>query len=277
MAGTTVLERETAFRVEERRDSVAQAEEEHKKRISDNYQRIVRGETDLKEKPAPAQPARSVAAQRLSDNFAIASEITGRQRMSSDAPSYSSQRVVDYAPVAEPAAPEKAAAPARTPLFEGVSFHRGETATASAPAYVPAYEPTYTPTPVQEPVKPVYAPEYDPSYTPSEEDALPTRKTMSTIRREEETDKEVGFFAALSTKTKLVLAAVVAAIAVLIALVCINTAVLKSLNTDISTREAEIVRLSQESQNIQAEIAEVTDAENVSEWALEQGMIRVAG
>lgn len=287
MAGTTVLEREYELR-DENRGEVSPAEEEHAKHISDNYQRIIRGESDVTKQSvadalfasvraetrertvsAPTAGANNTA-QRIADNLAIAAELRGKQR-AGESPAYSSARVVDYAPVTESAAPAPAPAPA--PLFEGLRYQDGELLNMNAPAYEPSYAPAYTPeeTPAYEPV---YAPQYDPSFIPSEEDSIPTRETMATILRSQQAEKS-GFFAALNMKTKVVLAAVATAIIVLIAIVCINTAVLNSLSADIETGRAAVTELTRQAEGIQAEIGAVEDPANIGEWALQHGMTHV--
>lgn len=283
MAGTTVLEREFTNGAASQTE-----EEEHTKHISDNYQRIIRGDSDVKQQSVADALFASVrsemreravsapvagtanAAQRIADNLAIAAELQGKSR-TNDAPAYSSARVVDYAPVTErPAEAEAAPAPAYAPLFEGLRFQNGELLDMNAPTYEPAYAPAYAPSEVPE-EEPLYAPKYDPSFIPSEEDSLPTRETMATILHAQQ-QENAGFFAALSTKTKVVLAAVATAIVVLIAIVCINTAVLNSLSADIEKGQAVVAELMQQSEGIQLEISEITDPANIGEWALQQGM-----
>lgn len=279
MAITPVLERpddtrtqpRAEARTEERRVSDA---EEHKLHISENYQRILRGDTELAAQSNAPAPAVSAAAQRLSDNLAIAAGLMTRQRMGES--TYSSTKVVDFAPVTEQATvtDAPAPAPARAPLFEDISFLNAEPTEMASASYAPVYEPSYAP--VREPEiapvrEPAYVPEYDPSYIPSEEDSMPTRETMETLRHMQSAE-ETGFFAALSKKTKIVLAAVVAAIALLIAIVCINTAVINAINADIASHQQEVERLTQQANDVQSEIDELTDPENIAAWAIEQGM-----
>ncbi len=294
MADTSVLERE----------SVDEAERKHKELISDNYQRYF-GEREeqndynaapmnsnasayketvgyygssaaQKYKPSesryPAEDRRASAsqsqipsaAQRLADYVPITVGMTKLQRIG-DMPSYHAAGVVNYAPVAEPESKEEESA--HPQLFDGLLYRDGRLVNANAPVADPVTEPAYAPEPVR-------VPEYDPSYIPSEEDALPTRRTMESIRPVQQTmEKEnVGFFASLSAKTKLALAVVATVLVLMIALVCINTAIINSLNANIEYREAMISQLVETSNGIQTEIAEITDPSNIASWAQEQGM-----
>ncbi len=301
MADTTVLDRNT---------SVDEAEKEHRNLIADNYQRYFgeRAGTQNNYNSAPvnnaapayretvgyygsataeqyqsayrqsryapaenrpsAQPSVPSAAQRLADYVPITVGMTKLQRIG-DMPSYQAQNVVNYAPVSEPETKESEAAPARPQLFDGLTFRDGALINEYAPVMDPVTKPA--PKPVPEPVR---TPEYDPSYTPSEEDALPTRKTLESIRpaqlKEEETN--VGFFASLSAKTKLVLAIVATVLVLMIALVCINTAIINSLNADIENRQTRVTQLVETSNEIQSQISEITDPDNIAIWAQEHGM-----
>lgn len=294
MAGTTVLDRN---------NSVTDEEREHTNQISGNYQRLI---ADQGERPqynyresstyaaaaaarpveqpvrSTAQPAVPSAAQRIADYVPITVGMKKIQRMG-DMPSYSYQspRVVDYAPVTEPQTEEKQdSAPVRAPLFEGLSYRNGQLYDVNAPVLEPEIAPAPYTAPVVEPSRePAYMPEYDPSFIPSEEDALPTPRTMESLRsriREQE-ENNVGFFASLSLKTKLVLAAVAAAIVVLIALVCVNTAILNSLAAAIDTRQEQVMQLAETAESIRTEIDELTDPVNIAAWAEENGMVQVGG
>lgn len=301
MADTSVLEREYV--------SVDEAEREHKELISDNYQRYFgdreeREQNDYnaapmnsyaapayketvgyygssaaqKYKPSesryPAEERRASAsqsqipsaAQRLADYVPITVGMTKLQRIG-DMPSYQASGVVNYAPVVEPEVKEEEPAPARPQLFDGLLYRDGELINSYAPVADPVEQPSYMP-------EPVVAPEYDPSYMPAEEDALPTRRTMESIRPVQQTreGENVGFFASLSAKTKLALAVVATVLVLMIALVCINTAIINSLNADIEYREAVISQLVETSNGIQTEIAEITDPSNIASWAQEHGM-----
>ncbi len=178
-------------------------------------------------------------------------------------PAYDSAYAPAYAP-----APERET---RRGLFEDVEFKNGEAlrhAAAESSAAAPAYAPTYAPAPE-------YTPEYAPAYSPDEEDedSLPTRRTMDTVRKAEEMRKEqTRFLSALSAKAKLALVAVTVAVIVLIAVICVNTAILNSLNSDLAAHEEELGRLTETYNGIVGEIDDLTSPENIERWATEHGM-----
>lgn len=124
--------------------------------------------------------------------------------------------------------------------------------------------------------EPVEAPYYSPSYMPDiqEEDALPTRRTLETIRHNEEVENEdkITFFGALSIKVKVALAVVTATVLLLIAVMCINTAILKGINSGVAQRETQVALLADALTGIESEIADLTSRENVENWAIEHGM-----
>lgn len=278
--GTTVLERENSATIEER---------EHEKQISENYQKLIADRNEQKSyydrsdyntaataaatlDMRRAQQNIPSAAKRLADYVPYTVGMTKIQRMG-DMPAYTSPKVVDYAPVQEAQTQTEEAAPAKAALFEGLTFRDGQlydmNATTLAPETAPEVAPEIAPSPAYEPS---YMPEYDPSIIPSEEDALPTQRTMESLRSLQEEEQSVGFFASLSTKTKTALAVVGAVILLLIALVCVNTAVLNSLSADIGVRQVQIEQLTQQADSIRAQIDELTDPENIAIWAEENGM-----
>lgn len=114
-----------------------------------------------------------------------------------------------------------------------------------------------------------------------DEDALPTRRTMDTLRRsatvrpaqQEETVASVQtmpkakFWESLSFKAKLAIAIVSVVVVVAIALVCINTGIINSMQADIVAKQAQLQGLAQQSQNILGQIKAVTDPAYVDEYA----------
>ena len=122
--------------------------------------------------------------------------------------------------------------------------------------------PTYSPS---------YVPMNEPSFPAEDDDALPTRKTLDTIRRDEVEDEieESTFFSALSSKTKIVLAAVCATIVLLLTIICINTAILKGINSDVAFRENRLADMQATYGQIQSDIADITSPENLERWASE--------
>ncbi len=266
-----------------------QAESEHTRDIPGNYQRYFGSEGQSSYAPAaqsstyldaPARPAANdgipSAAKRLADYVPVKVGMKKVQRMG-DIPSYPEPAVVDYAPVTEAPVREETKTETRRPqLFETLYYKDGQLMDTAAPAYVPEVMPEYAPAyaPAQAPA-PMQTPVYDPSMIPSEEDAMPSTRTMETLRQRHEQQEQTGFFTSLSAKTKIALAVVASVIVLMIALVCINTVILSSLQAEISFKEAEVQQLSEEAQQIRDEISEITDPENIAEWAQQQGMTRV--
>ncbi|MCI8499896.1 MAG: hypothetical protein HFE28_04730 [Clostridia bacterium] len=147
-------------------------------------------------------------------------------------------------------------------LFEDVAIKNGElVSTISAPeavAAVPA-APTVAPAPV-------ILPDSD------DADARPTPRTMASLNTRTETEQ--GFFSSLSTRAKVVLAAVAAAIVLVIALICINTAIINSINADIADKQAVVNDLKAQAQTIRQSIEEITNVDSINEWAESVGMQR---
>ncbi len=195
--------------------------------------------------PAEAQPAPSYTAEEASKNTA--------------------QRLADY--VAYPAGKKKV-------LFENLLYKNGELIDTSAPAApaAPAAEA------VVMPAAPVYAPAMPaaPAQAPAEEDALPTRRTMDTLRHADATQEETrtNLLAALSLKTKLVLCAIAAAIVLAIVIVCINTGILSAANADILAKNAQLAELTESYTQVQNELEAITDPAFVDNWAQANGMVR---
>ncbi len=88
------------------------------------------------------------------------------------------------------------------------------------------------------------------------------------------TETEQGFFSSLSTRAKVVLAAVAAAIVLVIALICINTAIINSINADIADKQAVVNDLKAQAQTIRQSIEEITNVDSINEWAESVGMQR---
>lgn len=117
----------------------------------------------------------------------------------------------------------------------------------------------------------------------SDEDLLPTRRTMQTLQRAYRAEdipempheeEHVGFFASLSARTKTVLYIVAAVIVVAIALVCINTGILNSMDARIADRNSELTDLSQRYGAIREELDGFHDPNFIDEYAQSSGMIR---
>lgn len=190
-------------------------------------------------------------------------------------------------PVAEaPAAPVMAAAvkeaPARRELFSDFEYkdhtlvHTDVKEEVAAPEVAPSFSP------VAVPAQEVPAPATE---TEEDEDLRPTRRTMETLEREElyrqafaieqEQRERVGFFASLSSKTKMVLAVLSALFVVAIALVCINTGLINSMKSGLKSKETELQELTRYSEELDGNIERYEDPAFVDDYAEhELGMTR---
>lgn len=183
------------------------------------------------------------------------------------------------APVSAPVMTAPAVmAPARKELFSDFEYKdhtlvhtdvKEETATEVAPSFSPVVLPAQETAPEAE----------------DDEDLRPTRRTMETLQREElyrqtfaieqQQREHVGFFASLSSKTKMVLAIISALFVVAIALVCINTGLINSMKSGLSSKEAELRELSRYSDELDGNIERFNDPAFVDDYAEhELGMTR---
>lgn len=299
MAGMAVLEREIEKQTKEREAtvdrSVTSAEQEHRRMMSENMKKLLNPEEDTRfdRYTPPANPqvrtydfdeTLSARAPAYQNPMATAELHTPVVPNSPDAPS-AARRIADYVPVKVgmqsvqrfadmdvrtaprdyAPAPEAPAREAGKGLFEDLLYKDGElVSTASAATEAPAR--SYVSAPAYRPIE---EPAFDPSYQEEEEDdALPTRRTLDTIRRGEEAENEAhaGFFSALSMKTKLVLAAVAAVIVVLLAAICVNTAILNSLDEATASMQRERDAVVSELGSINDRIDELTSPDYIEQW-----------
>ena len=114
-----------------------------------------------------------------------------------------------------------------------------------------------------------------------EDDALPTRRTMGTVIRpaalqEMEQVTAVGTSSALSVKLKAVLASVVAAIVLVLTLICVNSFLLRSLDSDLSNLKGRVAqeRATYEALKEESDLYTDPDSDIVREWAENNGMTR---
>lgn len=125
----------------------------------------------------------------------------------------------------------------------------------------------------------------EPETEDTEEDALPTRRTMESVIRSASvqeitvTDTRTGFKAAitsLSTKMKIVLLTVATAILLAIVLICVNTSIIRSLDSDLSDLRGRATEQQTTYENLQKESDLYTDpdSEIVAEWAQNNGMTK---
>lgn len=146
-----------------------------------------------------------------------------------------------------------------------------DSSAVAAPARAPEAELEYT----DRPIRGISAREEE------GEDARPTQKTMNTLRRGSvsaietsaeiesaaEPTEKVSLWASLSSRTKLVLSIVALAVFFALALVCINSGIIRSIDKDIAAKQMQLQALSQQSRQVRAQIEEVTDPANVDEYA----------
>lgn len=148
-------------------------------------------------------------------------------------------------------------------LFEGLALKNGELVSeVSAQQSAPAAEA------VAAPSAPAIAPEAD------DEDARPTPRTMAArnMRTQTVSSEQQSFFASLSTRTKAVLATIAAAVLLVITLICINTAVLNSVNAQIADKQLIVEELQTQTQNVMESIEQITSEDYINAWAELQGM-----
>ena len=270
----------TETRRSERRDesrAISTEEREHSDHISENYRRLLFDNAEswssAAESAVPTlerQSIRTEAYAPVRETAPVHESV--REETAEISPSNTAQRLADY--VAYPAGSKKV-------LFEGLAYKNGELIDTRAPAQAPKAEaivapatPAFVPAPAAAP-----APAVAPVQAPAEEDALPTRRTLDTLRRSDSAAEEqtrTNALAALSLKTKLVLCAIAAAIILAIVIVCINTGLLSAVNADILAKNARLEELTQNYTQIQEDLDAIRDPSNIDEWAQENGMVRPA-
>ena len=291
------ITQENATRREERH--VTPEEREHTKNISENYRKLLFDEEDtekvvehythpsypiahapsastatIERRVAPApqpQPAYRPAEQpQIRPAHISAAPVTPAQDYSSN----TARRLADYVAY-EPAKKGKHL------LFDNITYKDYEIvekpqasatvaapARPAAPAYAPTAAPVYTPA---APAAPVYA--------PAEEDALPTQRTMDTLRHaaaraDFAEESETNILSMLSTRAKVAICAIAAAIVLAIVLICVNTGILNAANAEIYVKEAELHNLQETYTQMQEEIDYLMSDEYIDSWAEQNGMVR---
>lgn len=271
----------TETRRSERRDesrAISTEEREHSDHISENYRRLLFDNAEswssAAESAVPTlerQSIRTEAYAPVRETAPVHESV--REETAEISPSNTAQRLADY--VAYPAGSKKV-------LFEGLAYKNGELIDTRAPAQAPKAEAVVAPAaPAFVPAPPAAAPApaVAPVQAPAEEDALPTRRTLDTLRRSDSAAEEqtrTNALAALSLKTKLVLCAIAAAIILAIVIVCINTGLLSAVNADILAKNARLEELTRNYTQIQEDLDAIRDPSNIDEWAQENGMVRPA-
>ena len=226
---------------------ISPAEEEHKNRIADNFRRLRFDSAEAYNSARDGEPVEDT----------VTADVAVAQPQAEVSPAAS--RIAQYAPVAAPAG--------KRDLFEGVVYKNGRLERPQTEIKTPeATVVTAAPAPVAD-----------------EEDATPTRRTMDTLNRPAAMQTQeaeaiaapaVAVTPALSTKLKAALIAVVTAIVLAIVLICVNSSLIRSLNSDIASREAGLSSLTQATQAVREQIADLTSPESIAEWAARNNMVR---
>lgn len=252
-----VLEREIEKITAEKENGVparkvSEAEELHSKNMHENYNILMSG----------AAVAEQASVATIEREEPVVAPRVQNMTPAVEAPS-AAERIADYVPVAP--------APARRTLFDGITYKNGELfetkPAAQATAAVveaPAQAPVFTPSSAEE----------------ETDDALPTRRTMDTLltaptqKTQKAQEEKIHLSAALSAKTKVILAAIALAVVVAIAIICINTSVLNSLDTQISALQQTSTELQIRASELNESIMQTTSQEHIFSWAELMGMIR---
>lgn len=297
MAGSALLEREiekiTGEAAELAPNRISEEEREHQRRMSQNFRDLFespeapvypvheeerenleanRYYTEERHEPVvPASPDAPSASHRIADYLAASRTLQDMRTRAQEsyAPEAYASASEAYAPAPEMYAPE---------LFAPEAYMQQEE------EYIPYEEYLY-----QEGIlmdaslaperqtkeAPVFSPSYMPEapVLPEEDDSRPTRRTLEYRYEEEHEDiSQTHAFAGLSARTKAILGAVAAAVVLLLAIICINTAILKSINSGVALREGTVKDLSETLTGIVSEIEDITSPEYVENWAAEHGM-----
>ena len=304
MAGSALLEREIEKITGESEELVAQQvteeEREHRRLMSENFRRLVdRDESFTMENARSEEPEaflnRAPAYQY--PEYSTTQNHAPVVPTSPQAPSASS-RIADYLAANKTLETLRERSGERAPAYENETLGTGRATLFSDEyirdfmgGYVEDNAPTYEEelyrqgilmdavlSPDQEPIAaPYYSPSYmpvAPTYAEDEDDALPTRRTMQTLEHSEEAQSvtENKTFGGLSAKTKIILAGIAATVILLLAVICINAAVLNSIRAGLQTRETAVLELSETLTGIESEINDLTSPENIENWASMHGM-----
>lgn len=271
MANTAIMEETVTRRDERREDRRTAAEQEHTSRISENYRKLLfdnsetwatasaENETHAESYAAPATATATLERTPVMPvHESVAPAELTQTEQAQDFSDNTAHRLADYVAYAP--------AQGKRMLFEGLTYKNGElidTRAAAAPAVAPA---------------PVFAPAA-PAVKPSEDDALPTRRTLDTLQHgaemtQTEEQTRTGLLAALSLKTKLILCAIAATIVLIIALICVNTGILSAANAEIVVKEAQLRDLQSQYTQMQEELNYLQSDEYIDAWAQQNGMVR---
>lgn len=270
MAGSTVLERTTEKTAENSEvrslqpEELSAAERAHNERRAEYLKLLYADseeEIDLKSAPAPEMVSAPVAEPA--------------PELAPAAPD-AAQRLADYRAYAAPGT--------RHILFDGITYKDGElisdVAIQTAPEAMSA--------PVAETAPAVkaevnVAPAPTPVYAPAEEDALPTQRTMDTLRQamaQAGATQKASLFSGVSTRAIVALAAILFAVVVAIVVICINTGIIRSLNASIASLSEEVAIKQEKYEELVQEREDILNFESstiqelVEKFASDHGMTR---
>ncbi len=219
-------------------------------RISDNYKKLINPDLKKAEEIMGEAPAETYEepVYDTPESYARAMLYPEREQ-EQPAPQFVHQRVTED-------------------LFRADSPINNRIAQIEAPAYEqPAYEQAAYEQPAQ-----AYAEEASEDLTPT----MTTIQYRTDLYREEQraaTEEKKGY--SMTAKGKLLMCVYAIVVAVVLALIIINTSVLNNLDSSIAAREAELSSVAAQAQALQDEISELTSAESIISRAEEElGMIR---
>ena len=253
MAGSTVLERTTEKSgTQTIQSETSAAEKQHNERKAD-FLKLLYAEEETETSNAPVQTAAPQTAPVASDAV---------------------QRIADYKSYSAPVSKHL--------LFEGIAYKDGalisETAVKNDPVTASAAVVT---APVESPARWTETIAAPAAVAITEEDALPTRRTMDTLRQNTviAAAEKTGLFAGISTRAKVILAAVVCAIVLAITVICINTGIINSLDARIADLRSQIAEETIKYQDIEQQLEDIYNFEGpiqelVKQFAEANGMIR---
>ena len=225
-------------------------------RISDNYKKLINPDLKKAEEIMGEAPVQEDYAEPVYDSpesYARAMLYPEREQEQQQVPQFTHQRVTED-------------------IFRADSpiNNRAAVMEPQAPAYeAPAYEQPVYEQPAQQTA---YAEEASEDLTPT----MTTIQYRSDLYRDEQRvakEEEKGY--SMTAKGKLLMCVYAIVVAVVLALIIINTSVLNNLDSSISAREAELNSVMTQSQALKDEIAELTsDSSIISRAEEELGMVR---
>ena len=140
-------------------------------------------------------------------------------------------------------------------------------------------EPTVYAEPAEAPSEPVqeFAPQ-EQFYAEETEDLRPTATTIQyrsdLFENEKQTVSEEKKRYSLTAKGKLLMAVYALVVVVILALIIVNTSVLRTLDQDVAAQEARLSEVMAEQSDVQSYIDEITSDDYIISWAEDNGFVR---